>query len=116
MIGALLVMAKQHCQGFVSTLVHAYNCMKSAAMGFSPHYLMFGRHLQLPINIESGVITPDIVAVSTENYIQKFQKILKGAFNKALEVIEKQKAKYKGHYDRKVCCTKLKPGDLVLVR
>ena len=110
------MMAKQHCQGFVSTLVHAYNCMKSAATGFSPHYLMFGRHLQLPIDIEFGVITPDIVAVSTENYIQKLQKRLKSTFNKTLEVIEKQKAKYKGHYDRIVCCTKLKPGDLVLVR
>ena len=44
MIGTLPVMAKQHWQGFVSTLVHAYNCMKSAATGFSPHYLMFGRH------------------------------------------------------------------------
>ena len=71
MIGILPVMTKQHWQGFVSTLVHAYNCMKSAAMEFSPHYLMFGRHPQLPIDIEFGERTPDIVAVSTENYIQK---------------------------------------------
>ena len=77
MIGTLPVMAKQHWQGFVSTLVHAYNCMKSAATGFSPHYLMFGRHPQLPIDIEFGVRTPDIVAVSTENYVQKLQKRLK---------------------------------------
>ena len=45
MIGTLPVMAKQHWQGFVSTLEHAYNCMKSAATGSSPHYLMLGRHL-----------------------------------------------------------------------
>ena len=56
------------------------------------------------------------MAVFTENYIQKLQERLKWAFNKALEVIDKQKAKYKGHYDKKVCCTKLKSGDLVLVR
>ena len=66
MIGTLPMMAKQHWQGFVSTLVHAYNYMKSVATGFSPHYLMFGRHPQLPIDIEFGVRTPDIVAVSTE--------------------------------------------------
>ena len=78
---------------------------------------MFGRHLQLPIEIEFGVRTPDIVAVSTENYVQKLWKRLQWwAFNKTLEVIEKQKAKYKGHYDKKVHCTKLEPGDLVLVR
>ena len=109
-------MAKQHWQGFVSTLVHAYNCMKSAATGFSPHYPMFGRHPQLPIDIEFGVRTPDIVAVFTENYIQKLQIRLKWAFKEALEVIEKQKTKYRSHYDKKVCCTKLEPGDLVLVR
>ena len=89
MIGTLPVMARQHWQGFLSTLVHAYNCMKSAATGFSPHYLMFGWHQQLHIDIESGERTPDIVAVSTENYIQKSQKRLKWAFNKALEFIEK---------------------------
>ena len=116
MIGTLPMMAKQHWQGFVSTLVHAYNCMKSAATGFSPHYLMFGRYPQLPIDIEFVVRTPDIVAVSTENYVQKLQKRLKWAFNKALEVIEKQRIKYKNHYDKKVCCTKLEPGNLVLVR
>ena len=77
---------------------------------------MFGRHPQLPIDIEFGVRTPDIVAVPTENYVQKLQKRLKWAFKKALEVIEKKKAKYKGHFDKKVCCTKLGPGDLVLVR
>ena len=109
-------MAKQHWQGFVSTFVHAYNCMKSAATGFSLYYLMFGRHVQLPIDIEFGVRTPDVMAITTENYVQKLQKRLKLAFKKTLEVIEKQKAKYKGHYDKKVCCTKLVPGDLVLVR
>ena len=56
------------------------------------------------------------MAVSTDNYIQKLQKRPKWAFKKALEVIEKQKAKYKGHYDKKVHCTKLEPGDLGLVR
>ena len=116
MIGTLPVMEKQLWQGFVSTLVHAYNCMKSVATGFSAHYLLFGRHPQLPIDIEFGVRTPEIVAVSTENYVQKLQKRLKWAFNKALEVIKKQRINYKNHYDKKVHCTKLEPGDLVLVR
>ena len=103
MIGTLPVMAKQHWQGFVFSLVHTYNCMKSAATGFSPHYLMFWRHPQLPLDVEFGVRTPDIVVVSVENYIQKLQKRLKWAFNKALEIIEKQKTKYKSHYDKKKC-------------
>ena len=71
MIGTLPIVAKQHWQGFVSTLVHANNCTKSVATGFIPHFLLFGRHLQLPIDTEFGVRTPDLVAVSTENYVQK---------------------------------------------
>ena len=98
MIGTLPVMAKQHWQGFVSSLVHAYNCMKSAATGFSSHYLKFGRHPQLPIDIEFGVRTPDIGCFHRELHTE-ITKRIKWAFNKALEVIEKQKAKYKGHYE-----------------
>ena len=40
-IGMLQDEEKIHCQDFVPTLVHAYNCTKSNAMEFSPYYLMF---------------------------------------------------------------------------
>ena len=40
MIGTLPIVAKQHWQGFVSTLVHAYNCTKSVATGFSQYFFV----------------------------------------------------------------------------
>ena len=52
-------------------LVHAYNCMDSMATKFSPYYLMFGREPNLPIDIEFGLRTPDLVATSTRNYVEK---------------------------------------------
>ena len=48
--------------------------MDSTATKFSPYYLMFGREPNLPIDIEFGVITPDLVATSTRNYVEKITK------------------------------------------
>ena len=65
MIGTLPSEIKNNWQDHVNTLVHAYNCMDSMATKFSPYYLMFGREPNLPIDIEFGVRTPDLVATST---------------------------------------------------
>ena len=45
---------------------------------------MFGRHPQLPIDAEFGVRISDIVAVSTENYIQKLQRRTQMGFQQGL--------------------------------
>ena len=76
MIGTLPSELKYNWQEHVNTLVHAYNCMDTTATNFSPHYLMFGREPNLPIDIELGVRTPDLVATSTKNYVEKLQKRL----------------------------------------
>ena len=65
-IGTLPAELKYNWQDHVNTLVHAYNCMNTAATNFSPHYWMFGREPNLPIDIEFGVRTPDLVATSTK--------------------------------------------------
>ena len=74
MIGTLPSELKHNWQHHVNTLVHAYNCMNTTATNFSPHYLMFGREPNLPIDIKFGVRTPDLVATSTKNYVGKASK------------------------------------------
>ena len=116
MIGTLPVELKQNWQDHVNTLVHAYNCMESTATKYSPYYLMFGREPNLPIDIEFGVRTPDLIATSTQNYVEKLEKRLAWAFKKAQQVNEQEKKRNKRNYDKKVRCSKLEIGDRVLVR
>ena len=39
----------------VPALVHAHNCTRNAATGFSPYYLLFGREPRLPVDVEIGL-------------------------------------------------------------
>ena len=76
MIGILPIEGKIKWQEQLPTLVHAYNCSCSNVTGFSPFYLMYGRQPMLPIDIQFGVRTPNIVASTSPGYIQMLQKRL----------------------------------------
>ena len=57
----------------VSTLVHAYNCTRNNATGFSPYYLMFGCKLHLPIDLIFGTNLMDLKG-NHITYIENLQK------------------------------------------
>ena len=116
MIGTLPPETKRNWQEQIATLVHGYNCTKSNATGFKPYTLMFGREPLLPIDVEFGVRTPDVAAVTTHKYIRKLRHRMEWAFKKAAEVSLKESTRHKKYYDKRVKCSKLEPGDMVLVR
>ena len=100
----------------ISTLVYAYNCTHSNATGFSPYYLLYGRHQLLPIDIKFGVFVPELSEVITYKYVQELKKRLEDAFQKASAFCEKEAIRSKQLLDRTARCSKLLPGDLVLVK
>ena len=53
---------------------------------------MFGHHPNLPIDIEFGVWTLDILGTSTHKYIQKLQNRLKWAYRKGQKVNAHERA------------------------
>ena len=116
MIGTLPPDMKRNWQAQIATLVHGYNCTKSSATGYKPYTLMFGREPLLPIDVEFGVCTPDIAAVTTHKYVEKLKNKMKWAFKKAADISLKESARQKRYYDKKIKCSQLKTGDIVLVR
>ena len=50
MIGKLSCDKKAQWEQHLPELLQAYNSTRSAVTGYSPHYLMFGRHLHLPVD------------------------------------------------------------------
>ena len=51
MLGTLPPNKKSSWRDMVPMLVHAHNCTKSRATGFSPYYLMYGQKYQHPIDL-----------------------------------------------------------------
>ena len=73
MLGTLPHKPKSTWREQVSTLVHAYNCTRNYATGFSPYYLMFGQKPCLPIDLLFGTNTADFKGNSI-TYIENLKK------------------------------------------
>ena len=116
MLGTLPVHTKKNWPEWVSTLTHTYNATMCHATGFSPFFLMYGRIPILPIDVEFGVMVPDITHASHQNYTEKLKAHLKWAYKVARENNDQEAARHKQYYDQKFKCMKMVPGDLVLVR
>ena len=116
MLGTLPQEFKSEWVNHVNTLTYAYNCTRSNATGFSPYYLLYGRHPLLPIDIEFGIMTPDLTEVVSLKYVHGLQKRLEYAFKKAVDFSRKEAQRSKKRYDKTAKTSKLEPGDLVLVQ
>ena len=116
MLGTLPEEFKAEWMNHVNTLTYAYNCTRSNATGFSPYYLLYGQHPLLPIDIEFGVMTPDLNEVVTSKYVKALQRRLEYAFKKVAKFSKKEAMRSKRRYNNSAKCSKLEPGDLVLVR
>ena len=97
--------------------VHAYNCTRNAATGFSPYYLLFGREPRLSVDVEFGLKRGSQRGpLGESNYVTQLRRQLKFAHNKANLVASMQQARHKGLYDRKCRGATLDIEDLVLVK
>ena len=115
-LGTLEDYQKSHWKAHDSTLVHAYNATFHHSTGYSPYFLMFGRHPRLAIDAFLGLSPDALFATKQAEYVRKLRESLLFAYRKAQEAARRSADEHKARYNLKVRETLLHPGDHVLVR
>ena len=115
MLGTLPKEKKSEWKNHIGTLVHAYNCTRNSATGFSPYYLMFGRQPCIPVDVALGLAPCTITEPNTTKFIQKLRECTKWAHEKAEAFQAKESLRHKHNCDRRSRAAALEVGDTVLV-
>ena len=116
MLGTLSEDQKADWKSHVSTLTRAYNAAEHESTGYSPFFLMYGRHPRLAIDAFLGLRQDQDLPKSHMDYVDKLRQRLDYAYNKASEEAKRSAEKQKKYYDQRVKYIKLEPGDRVLIR
>lgn len=106
---------KSHWKDHLNKVVHAYNCTRNEATGYSPFFLLFGRHPRLPIDLIFNSSQPKS-RHSYPQYVETGHTAMAEAYEQANQKVNLSASKAKRHYERRVRSSVLQPGNRVLVR
>ena len=115
MLGMLPPEKKSEWKNHTGMLVHAYNCTRNSATGFSPSYFMYGRQPHLLLDVALGLAPQTTSAPDTSKFMQKIREHVKWAWKKADTLQAKEAECNKCNYDKCSRPVALEVGDTVLV-
>lgn len=115
MLRTLTEKDKQNWKEHLPKVIHAYNCTKHESTGYSPFYLMYGRHPRLPIDLLFGLAQDNDFNTQNE-YAEHWADQMAEAYKIAAQSSKQRSLRNKEYYDQKASCIILRPGDRVLVR
>ena len=115
MLGTLKDDQKPDWKTYVPSLVHAYNSTHHESTGYLLHFLMFGHHPRLAVDVFLG-IKPCSERSDKSKYVTDLKKGLDFAHKTASKEGRRQGCRYKSVYDLRVQESQLQPGDRVLAR
>ena len=116
MIGKLLHDKKAHWEQHLLELLQAYNSTRLVVTGYSPHYLMFGRHPCLPVDYYFLTVSAYKHSCHVPAYVTEVQRHFKEAYTEAHLQTNCEAEKQKCYYDRATSTGQLIPGDIVLMK
>ena len=115
LLGTLPNQNKADWKSYVAPLVHAYNATPHTATGYSPYFLMFGRHPNLPIDVAMGIRRTDS-SEDRHHYVSSLKSRLLHSFALARQSSTCAKLRHKCLKDIRCRAASLEIGDKVLVR
>ena len=116
MLGTLSPEQKRDWKAHLLTMCQAYNATQHSSTGFSPYFLMFGRHPRLPMDYQMGINRNDLCNTSKSKFVSELQDRLQYAYDVAEKLAQKEAERSKKLYDRRSRGVELLPQDLVLVK
>ena len=84
--------------------------------GYSPHYLMFGRHPHLQVYFYFPTMSAYVCSHCIPTYVEEVRKHFKEAYAEAHLETNSEADWQKWYYDRATSTMQLMPGDTVLMK
>lgn len=100
MLRTLTDREKERWKEHLPQMIHAYNCTRHESTGYSPHYLLYGQHPHLPVDLLFGLLG-NTKSVTHKGYVEKWSKRMTEAYKIANKTSLSSSAKNKSYYDRK---------------
>ena len=116
MIGKLSHDKKAQWEQHLLELLQAYNSTQSMVTGYSPHYLMFGRHPHLPVGYYFLMVSAFKHSHRMPAYVMEVRRRFKEAYAEAHLQTNCEAKKQKRYYDRATSTAQLVLGDVVLMK
>ena len=113
MIGKLSSDKKAQSEQHMPELLQEYNSTRSAITGYSPHYLMFGRHPLLPVDFYFLTKGTHVCSHCVPMYVDEVRKCFKEAYIEAHLQTNSKADQQKQYYDRATTTMQLMPGDII---
>ena len=115
-LGKLTKDKKAQWEKHLPEVLQAYNSTRSAVTGYSPHYLMFGRHPQLQIDFHFPTQGAFECFCHVPEYVDEIRHHFKEAYTGAHIQTNLKADQQKQNYDRATSIVQLVPGDAILLK
>ncbi|KAJ8000169.1 hypothetical protein DPEC_G00202050 [Dallia pectoralis] len=115
LLGSLRVEAQAQWEAALPALVQAYNNTVHGSTGFTPYFVLCGRHARLPVDLCLDVVPPQ-ERRTLEGWVQAHHRTLTEAYAKVGAQSRRRQGWDQARYNKKARAVPLLAGERVLLR